>query len=256
MLAAREFDMTRTLAWIAAGGLGSGIVLLLLAYSLGGRELLRDADWQHTLGRSCWTSESKSDGSGASERRWTWNGGDTLDIVSPGAVHFHAGDGDEVIARGSSDLISQVEIEGSKITVKCWKPGGSHNIDITLPGRAFHRINLTGSTQLALDGLNQRELDLRMTGSGEVEASGTVDHVKVTLSGSGNARLGGVAMKQLVAHIAGSGDIEAAPTELAEVRIAGSGDVRLRSHPVRLNSHISGSGRVTQAPPDSTDERK
>jgi hypothetical protein len=245
--------MTRILAWIAAGGLGGGIVLLVLAYSLGGRDLMREASWHGWPIETC--SGSNNDG-GGSERHWTWNGGDTVDLVAPGTVHFHAGEGDEVIARGSPELLSHLDIRGSRIVVRCWSPGGTHNIDITLPGRTFHRINITGSSRLAMDGLNQRELELRVSGSGEVEASGAVDRMRVTLSGSGNALLGGVAMKRLVAQIAGSGNIEAAPTELADIKIAGSGDVRLRSRPTKLSSHISGSGRITQAPPDPTDERK
>ena len=56
-------------------------------------------------------------------------------------------------------------------------------------------------------------------------------------------------MKQLTVDISGSGKVEAAPKDTADVRISGSGDVKLLSRPANLTSKVSGSGRISQAAP-------
>jgi hypothetical protein len=45
-------------------------------------------------------------------------------------------------------------------------------------------------------------------------------------------------------HIAGSGDTDIAPTDEADIHIAGSGNVNLHSNPKRMDTHIAGSGRI------------
>ena len=40
--------------------------------------------------------------------------------------------------------------------------------------------------------------------------------------------------------------VEAAPKDTADIKISGSGDVKLLSRPVTLTSKVSGSGRISQ----------
>jgi hypothetical protein len=98
-----------------------------------------------------------------------------------------------------------------------------------------------------MEGLNQPELDLRISGSGSVQAKGSVDRLSLKVSGSGDGRFADLAMKSLDLKISGSGDVEAGPTEEADVSISGSGTLRLLSRPAKLKTHIAGSGRVLQA---------
>jgi hypothetical protein len=237
--------MVKNLAWIAAGGLSVGVVCLSLAYAIG-RDHMNDlADLGFSLGRSCDSNSANVD-STKSERRWTWNGGDTIDIAVPATVHFRSGEGDEVIARGSPDAISHIEVGGGRITFYC-RGGGSRSIDITLPGRDFRHVGISGSGNVVMENVNQPDLTLRISGSGTLRAQGTSDHVTVKISGAGRARLADLAMKQLTVDISGSGNIEAAPKDVADINVSGSGNVKLFSHPVQLRSHVTGSGRITQA---------
>ena len=235
--------MTRTLAWTAAVGLGGGFVLLLMAFALGGRDFAHEARWGGWWSDSCRPADTNG---ASSERRWAWNGGDTIDIALPGTVHFHAGHGTEVIARGSPDMLSAIDVRRGKIVFRCRHWGRASDLDITLPGQGLRRFDIVGAGQLAMDGLAQHDLELRIAGAGSIEAAGSVDHLIVKVMGSGNARLGNLATKRLTAEISGSGNVEAAPTEVADVRIAGSGDLHLRTHPTTLRSRVAGSGRIIQ----------
>ena len=47
-------------------------------------------------------------------------------------------------------------------------------------------------------------------------------------------------------EIEGSGDATLAPTDAADITIEGSGDVTLLTQPAKLQSNLSGSGRIRQ----------
>ena len=238
--------MVKNLGWIAAGGLSIGVVCLSLAYAIGRDDMNDLADLGFSFGRSC-DNNSASVDSNKSERRWAWNGGDTVDIAVPATVHFRSGEGDEVIARGSPYAISHIEVGGGRITLNCRGSVGSRDIDITLPGHAFRHVGISGSGNVVMENVNQPDLTLRISGSGTLRAQGTSDHVTVKISGAGRARLADLVMKQLTVDISGSGNIEAAPKDVADIKVSGSGNVKLLSHPSQLRSHVTGSGRITQA---------
>ena len=233
----------RTLGWIAIGGLGIGIASLSLAYALGGRDLHR-LPFDLASGASCGEVAKGS----PSVRRLAWDNGDAIELSLPGTVTFRGGQGSEIVVRGSPDLVAHVEVRGSRLVLDCHGWTAGRDLEITLPGRAFRDIRLSGSSKLVMENVSQPDLDLRISGSGTVRAQGSVDQATIKVSGSGEARLGDLAMKQLTVDISGSGKVEAAPKDSADVRISGSGDVKLLSRPANLTSKVSGSGRISQVP--------
>jgi hypothetical protein len=101
---------------------------------------------------------------------------------------------------------------------------------------------------VTLDGLRQSDLTIAINGSGSVHASGRVESLSASIAGSGDASLADLVSRVVDLSIAGSGDADIAPIDEANVSIAGSGDVRLHSHPRVLRSRVSGSGEVTELP--------
>jgi len=238
--------MNRSLAWIAVGGIAVGCLFLFLSHAVRGDGFGRRIDRIFLSAGACSTKGGEA-GSGQSERRWTWDGGDTVEISVPATVHYRGGEGNEVIARGPANAIAHIEVGAGTISSDCDSWRGSQKIDITLPGRPFHQLVLSGSGDLFMENVNQSDLALRLSGSGNMRVRGNSDEVTVTIDGSGGAELANLAMKRLKIDINGSGKAEAAPQDEADISIAGSGDVRLLSHPAQLRSHIAGSGRITQA---------
>jgi hypothetical protein len=231
--------MSRTLGRIAVFGLGIGFVSLALAFALGGRDAYGIFDH-----RNLFASRSCGEGTGSSERRLAWNGGDTIDIAVPARVRFRGGEGNEIVLRGAPDMIGHVELRGSRLFLDC--RSSANTVEITLPGRAFRRINLSGWAKLDMENLDQPELAINISGSGNLRGQGSVDRLTLNVSGSGDAKLGDLALKQLAVKISGSGNVEAAPKDEADIKISGSGSVRLLSRPPQLRTHVSGSGRITQ----------
>jgi hypothetical protein len=241
--------MSKALHRIATFGLGIGIVSLALAYALGGN------DFEKLLNHSGAFAQACGDGGAlASERRLAWTDADAIDIALPATVHFRAGEGNEIVLRGPPDTIAHIELQGERLTLNCrWSTG--RDLDITLPGRPFRRVSVSGSGKLSMENLNQPELSLGISGSGALRGQGSVGRLSVTISGSGTARLADVTVKQLTVKISGSGNMEAAPKDEADISISGSGNVRLLSRPARLKSHIAGSGRVIQAPVEAAESK-
>ena len=242
--------MVRPLAWTAIGGLSVGVVFLSLAYATGGSSLRRMVDIGLSSVGSC-----NAHGSTATERRLKWEGNDTVDIAGSAIVHYRGGEGDEVILRGSPEAVANVEIQGGKITLNC-HGAGSRTVDITLPGRVFRKMHLSGSGKVLAENVSQSDLTLAVSGSGSLRAQGSVDRLTVSISGSGSAKMGDLAVKQLTVKVAGSGNIEASPKEVADITVSGAGDVRLLTRPAQLRSHVSGSGRITQPPLEAADGKK
>jgi hypothetical protein len=246
--------MIRKLGWLALGGFGVGIVAFGLAAHLGADELPSWRLGEIWSSAACRDEDGKSDAT-ATERHWPWDGGDTVEIAAPATVRYRGGSGDEVIARGSPDVIAHLRVRHGKIDLPC-RGLTRHDLDITLPGRAFRAISLVGSGDLIMEAVNQPSLDLSIAGSGSVRAQGTADRVKLSIAGAGNAKLADLTMKRLDLHIAGSGDIEAGPQDEINVNIAGSGHVRLLSDPAEVHTSIVGSGGITRASVRSGDRSK
>jgi hypothetical protein len=242
--------MIRALRWTAFIGLSVGIASLALAVMIGGNSV-RDL-WD----RANFNRQACGDNTGPtgapSERRLAWSGGDTIEIAVPATIRLRIGEGDDIVVRGSPGTISHVGVRENRLVLDCRWQTSSRNIEIGLPGKAFRHIGLSGSTKLELENLSQPELDLRINGSGNVQAQGTVGRLSLKVSGSGKARFADVAMKSLILKITGSGDVEAAPREEADVSIAGSGVLR---RPAKLNTDISGSGRVLQSPIEASEKK-
>src|SRR3981081_3111215 len=176
----REAHMVKTLGWIAVGGLSIGFASLALAYVIGGRDLDGMLDRGIFLAKSCGNNDGKGDAKQL-ERRLAWEGGDTVDIALPGSVRYRGGDGSDVVVRGSPDVIAHVGVRPGRqrrgrITLDCHRCGGFRDIEVTLPGRAFRRIDLSGSSNLIKENVNQPDLAFKLSGSGTVGAPGPVDH--------------------------------------------------------------------------------
>jgi hypothetical protein len=237
--------MIGRLRTIAKVGLWVGVVSLITAFALEGATFTQFWEGAGRTLQGC--GDDGGPTGAATERRLAWTGGDAIEIALPATVNLRMGQGNDIVMRGTPGAVSSVELRRDRLVLACRWPGSTRNLDITLPGQAaFRQIAISGAARLVMEDLHQPELALRISGSGAVRAKGAVERLSITISGSGNAQLGDLATKALTVKISGSGEVTASPKDEADVTISGSGILRLLTRPVRLNSHISGSGRVTQ----------
>lgn len=117
-------------------------------------------------------------------------------------------------------------------------------ITVTAPDVTI--FNLSSSADLLVRDYDQDRLSLVLSGSGNATVQGRAEVAHVNLSGSGDADLSGLDLTDAMIEIDGSGDMDLSASGDVEVEISGSGDVNLDRRPQSLKQTLSGSGSVSQ----------
>ncbi|HEX4025527.1 MAG TPA: DUF2807 domain-containing protein [Steroidobacteraceae bacterium] len=251
--------MTRTVTLIAIIGIVTAAVCLPLAALIGHGN--PDTGWGWSgLGwhgrngpwANRWFDGNGFDDGGAGadsgavvSRDFAWNGGDRLQLDVPGRLHFQPAPTWHLSIRGHSGTLDRIVVEDGRIRLR-HPYRRVAPVDVQLSGPDLRNVELNGSGDLVLDNLKQDSLSVAIHGSGSASATGSVHTLQLAIMGSGSARLAQLAARSARVFIAGSGNADIEPSDAADVFIAGSGDVRLHSHPGRLNSRIAGSGRISE----------
>jgi hypothetical protein len=104
--------------------------------------------------------------------------------------------------------------------------------------------DVSGSGRVNLSGKISDTADFGISGSGKIQASGSADFVKTNISGSGKVLAADLQTNRCEVRISGSGDVEINVLEELNANISGSGSVRYRGNPNRVNANSAGSGKV------------
>lgn len=255
--------MTRNLVLIAAASFVLAVACLSGAAALGWHGMahhhwgpwarnwnihVRDDD-----GKDVWIGDHREVADGAqTTREIAWNGGDRLDLDIGADVTFTQAPGPaKLTISGPSEAVQAVELSGSHLQFKD-DVDVSSPLTVTMSAPNVHAFAINGSGDLAINGYDQDELDLAVTGSGNVTAKGKARALKLDISGSGDVDAGGLAADSADADISGSGKAAIAPASAADLRISGDGEIDLMTHPTKVTSDVSGSGRIVEGASQQT----
>ena len=145
------------------------------------------------------------------------------------------------------NLLDQVKTEVKNGTLHIYSKESFNSrkgcdIKITIPG--LTSVKVSGSGDFKIFGLAGDEFEYEVSGSGDLEASGTVEVVRIEVSGSGDVDARDLKAKRAYVDIAGSGDVEVWADEVFDGHIAGSGDIAFYGNPDKISRHIAGSGDI------------
>lgn len=257
--------MIKTLFIIA----GAGVVLSL--GSLAGAAALSGADLRHN--DWTWSLVDNHDGSdnfhmqrGGGQpdvtRNLTWAGGERLQLEVPGDVVYVQGANPGIVVTGPKDLADRIRVVGDRLTLDDgdhverghirWGGDGFHvwsnndQLRITVTAPAVTSFDVVGSSDLMIRDYDQPRLNLILSGSGDVTATGEARTVQVDVSGSGDADLAALNTVDADVRVSGSGDVRVGPTGKAAVDISGSGDVDLTRRATSVSRNLSGSGDIDE----------
>jgi len=105
-------------------------------------------------------------------------------------------------------------------------------------------IELEGSGDISVTGLNNASFRVRLDGSGDIEARGLTQSLTVDLNGSGDINLANLEATEANISLDGSGDVRVFAKHKLGVDLKGSGDIGYRGHPKNSKITVKGSGDV------------
>ena len=188
------------------------------------------------------------------EKFWRWGNDEKVNI------YITVKDVEGLSVGGSGDLIGQTKIVAEDIDLNVSGSGnmrieveasgdmesdvsGSGNIDLRGKCKNFNSdVSGSGRVTLALNASGRA--DFGVSGSGKIEASGVASNVKANISGSGKVLAADLETNSCDVRITGSGDVEINVKNELNANITGSGSVRYKGNPNKVNSHSAGSGNV------------
>ena len=191
----------------------------------------------------------------------------------PGDLYLTQGSTEKVSVKGSDEAIDQLVIEkkGSRLVIRSkdrnWSWRGFRRSSLTISvtfkdleslkvsgsGSVFgeNKFQLASDLELSVSGsgnmsleVEARSLEARVSGSGDIEIGGSADQADMRISGSGKVRGDDFKVKSAEASISGSGSCYIEVEEEIVANISGSGNVYYRGDPDRVLSNASGSGRI------------
>lgn len=257
--------LTRFLLLIAAGSLAVSLICFAALGWVGGPGWRMGHDmvwtgpgWMGEMRRFSWGMGGPGAGNSSADgppitRVLPWSGGETLRFETPAQIDYTQGPAARITVSGPAELVNRLAVSDGRIALNGATDGpwGAGPLKIVVTAPAVTRFGLDADQSLAIHGYRQDQMDLDITGAGDVTAEGQARQVKLTISGSGQADLGGLHVSDMGVEIDGSGQATIAPRNAADVHVAGSGSVLLLTHPAHLNTDITGSGAITQ--PSSED---
>jgi hypothetical protein len=142
---------------------------------------------------------------------------------------------DGVTIHITSPCVDYISVSGS----------GSVNSTNLFPDSANVNLKITGSGNIVFNTIAQLTVS-NISGSGEIFLSGSSYEQRIFISGSGSIRAFDFETSITHANISGSGNCEVNVSSFLDVKISGSGNVYYLGYP-QITSDISGSGGIYDA---------
>jgi Putative auto-transporter adhesin, head GIN domain len=199
------------------------------------------------------------------------NTGNFNAVKSPASIDIEITGGDAygVSVEDDDNILRYIvtDVHNGVLTVD-YKEGYSINEDhakvyITAP--SLDKLSVSGSGDITTQGTlkNSRQIEMNISGSGNIKAQVDAPSVDISVSGSGDIGLtgrtkdftgdvtgsgdlncGGLESENVTVKVAGSGNAHVFASVHLSATVAGSGDVYYRGNPSSPEIHTSGSGSV------------
>lgn len=228
--------MRITLVRLAIVAAGSIVASVALAQSNNGAILRVDS----LAGVSAATGADKSD----ARQPGKFSG---IDLRAPVDVIFATGPNTSVTVSGPADLLPLVltTVKDNVLTIELKDSVNlAKPVKVTITNPSLLAVSLSGSGSLNASGISGDSLNLEVSGSGSIMASGQVSMVNVSIKGSGGVDVRAIHAKALNASIKGSGDLRGYASSTAIVALSGSGAARILGNPPMKVVNRTGSGDV------------
>jgi hypothetical protein len=170
-------------------------------------------------------------------------------VIISGATDVHVKQGKDrsVVVLGDDNIVPLILTDVIEDTLHIgsrasYQTRSIIRVSITVPD--LIDVSLSGAADVVISNLEQDSVSLKVSGSGDVTATGRVKHLKLRTSGSGDIRAVSLQADTVEAKCSGSGDISTTALHSATLKATGSGDIKLFGKPANVNLISKGSGDV------------
>jgi hypothetical protein len=235
--------MAHKLVLIAVLGLGVSAVCVGAGAAIGGRPF-GDGLFDHRPRCELLA------GATTAARDLDWDGSDHAALNLAGQASYTPGTADKLHASGDPQVLAHLRVRDGTVELDCrgWRDR-TKDLAITLPGRPFEKFSLAGEGKINLNRLDQPNLKIELAGIGTITANGKVDDLKIEIAGVAKADFGQVTGRKVKLEMAGVSRADIAPSDEADIEMAGPSEVTLHSNPKRMETEIAGPGRIHRAAP-------
>ncbi len=192
---------------------------------------------------------------------------DEIVIDLPADVFIKQGNKNSIEIRVDKNLLEFIEtkVKRNTLRIKTEKCISKYKVfDIHITAENFDKIELNGSgnvknsgtlkleeLKIELNGSGKADfkietvdLETEINGSGEIKYKGYVKNHEIEISGSGKIKAYKLDTKNTEVEISGSGSCKVKVSNKLKAKITGSGNVYYKGNIKKLDTDISGSGKV------------
>lgn len=160
-----------------------------------------------------------------------------LEIGAPQRVRVSADD-------NLVPLIETRTVEGALRISSTKNYSSKLGVQVQVAAPAIGGVTLTGAGDVKARGISGEGFAATLKGAGDMQLAGAASELTLRVSGSGDVDASGVAAARVVVHVTGSGDVTVTASERVEAHISGSGNVRYAGGAKDIVQDVSGSGSV------------
>ncbi|MBK8506305.1 MAG: DUF2807 domain-containing protein [Saprospiraceae bacterium] len=129
--------------------------------------------------------------------------------------------------------LTEVSVSGSGSLVSTNRFSGLGDLDL--------RVSGSGNVKLEVEA---RDIEMGVSGSGDITLEGKANQMDISISGSGGVDSRNLDASTCKIQISGSGDATILVKDELDARISGSGNIRYRGDAAKVYSRVSGSGDI------------
>jgi hypothetical protein len=196
----------------------------------------------------CFKDRIIGEGTATSEKRSIVGAFTEIRLEGSPDVKVRQGDSIEVTVKDFPNLLSftRTTVSGNTLIIDFQSNTGISNsvaeVTVTLP--KLTGLELSGSGDIAAtNNLTCDDLNVLISGSGDIALSGQAKKMNVKVSGSGDVATFDFICDDIIAILTGSGDMDLNIMKTLAATLSGSGDITYKGTPT-VNSQVTGSGRV------------
>jgi Putative auto-transporter adhesin, head GIN domain len=171
----------------------------------------------------------------------------SVEMDCPGVINLTAQERPGFEISGDDNIVPLIttEVKNNTLYIKSTKdydPQGKLQINVSNPD--FERFVFSGAGEATLSKIMNERLEVKVSGAGEVKASGETKEADISLTGAGTIDAKDLHSIKTKVSSTGVGSIDVYAAEQLDANATGVGDINYYGNPKLVNKQASGMGHI------------